>query len=143
MGEGAETLVDDLLLMAIWFHGGRTRTVQGQLHPVASGHRVIKQALLWRGEWSESADLAMREQRHQHNVGINSMYQRLISMCRLDSSETLVVGSGMLGDASTPPAGPQFVAFALTEFGHERAIELCSRHPELRSYVEAPPDNRK
>jgi hypothetical protein len=124
MDEVEESQLGDrerLLLMAALIHGGRPRE-----EVRANCMRVIRQALVWAGLWS---DEMKHGSDHTLHPVIDDWYQTLITMTRyLPTTEALIEGHGNLA----LPAFPHYTGCRLTARGRKVAKRLLAPHTEFR-----------
>jgi hypothetical protein len=131
-------VVEDLLVMATALHGSKPDVLSGDLPATANGLLILKQALMWLGEWSDAAHAAMYED-GAHPV-VDIMYATLIRLSN-STNARFIEGFGNLGTESLPPSAPMFVAFGATEAGYSQARKLFDAHPEYRAFAVDPADS--
>lgn len=128
---------EDLLVMAVSLHGAPPEFVNGDSAPTASGRPILKQALMWLGEWNETTRHTLYADGH-HPI-VDGLYQKLIGMCRPVSESDLIAGFGNLLDTDTfPRSSPTYVAFGVTDRGRCQAEKLFAEYPEYRSFKAGP-----
>ena len=109
-----------LLVMAACIHGPKAGP------PIyANCNRILRQALLWAGLWTEQMEY---DERHDiANEVVEDWYRILIAMTH-QTPAPLLEGAGNL----ELPAFPTYTACGLTSKGKEIAEKLFTEFPEYR-----------
>lgn len=114
--------VDELLLMATALHGSQSATC----------NRILKQTLMWVGQWDARSRQALYGD--QHHLEVDRLYQRLIGLSKCPAETALIIGYGNLGTEFIEPSWPNYVGFNVTATGLKVAEELRLRFSSFTSF---------